>query len=423
MNMIKWLPFKTLITFLLILSGQAALCLTANAETKKSTSPVIREVVYKHLASAQTSHTNNQTQKAFETLAKLNAAKTLNGHERAMMWNQYGAIYYDLNQFNNSIDSYENLLKESGFPLALRRQTLYTLAQLYFTVNKYKTTIDRLQTLFSLSDKPSETAYALQAQAYYKLNNHQKVVDSMNKALSVIDDKNAIPNEQWMVLLQSSLTELGLEQKRVDILKWLVRLFPKKDYMISLAGAYGEMEQSAEQLAIMELAYKKGFLNEERLQLALATLFFIQGSPYKGAKVIQQGLSENLIKKSVSNYTLLANCLRAAQEFEKALSPLTSASQLANDGDIYFTLGSVYFKLGRWQETIDTLTKGLTLEPFNNAGHAWMLLGQAHLNLQAFDLAIDNFTKAKTYADIEKLSDRWIRYANNEKERYEVFNK
>jgi len=68
MNMIKWLPFKTLITFLLILSGQAALCLTANAETKKSTSPVIREVVYKHLASAQTSHTNNQTQKAFETL-------------------------------------------------------------------------------------------------------------------------------------------------------------------------------------------------------------------------------------------------------------------------------------------------------------------------------------------------------------------
>ncbi|OUS06438.1 hypothetical protein A9Q81_02610 [Gammaproteobacteria bacterium 42_54_T18] len=382
--------------------------------------PTIRENTYKLLSISQRAFSNNDSKKALSILDKLNKTATLNSYEKAMMWNQYASIYYGLNNIDKAISSYEKLLSQDNYPKALKVKTTYNIAQLYFFNKQYPQVITKLQRWFTLTNNPSAEAYALQAQAYYYLENHQQVVDSINKAIDIVDKKSLNPKEQWMVLLQSSLNKLGLEKHRLSILKWMVRIFPTKDYMLSLASAYATLDQQKEQLAVMELAYKKGHLNDERLLLALTTLFYAQGVPYKAAKVMQKGLQEKTIKTNSRNLKLLSNCLRAAQEFEKALSPLKQSAKLSNDAETYYQLATTYYQLARWDEAATAFTQALDRHLPSREQRAWVLLGQTYLQKHQFEDAINSFTRASTFNDTQEIANRWVRYAELERDRYEI---
>ncbi len=382
--------------------------------------PTIRENTYKLLSISQREFKNRDTNKALSILDKLNKTVTLNSYEKAMMWNQYASIYYSLDNIEKTISSYENLLAQDNYPKALKAKTYYNIAQLYFINKQYPQVINKLQHWFTLTNSPSAEAYALQAQAYYYLENHQQVVDSINKAIDIVDKKSIDPKEQWMVLLQSSLDKLGLEKHRLSILKWMVRIFPTKDYMLSLASAYATLNKQKEQLAVMELAYKKGHLNDERLLLALTTLFYAQGVPYKAAKVMQKGLKDKTITTNSRNLKLLSNCLRAAQEYEKALSPLQQSAQLSDDAETYYQLATTYYQLARWDEAAKAFTQALDKHLPSREQRAWVLLGQTYLQKHQFEDAINSFTRASTFSDTQEMANRWVRYTELERDRYEI---
>ena len=409
-----------------ILSLLLGLCVILSAISSPAYSnnyqkvPTIRENTYKLLSISQRAFENKDSKKALSILDKLNNTKTLNSYEKAMMWNQYGSIYYGLDNIKKAISSYEKLLAQDRYPKALKEKTYYNIAQLYFFNKQYPQVINNLQHWFKLTNNPSAEAYALQAQAYYYLENHQQVVDSLNKAIDIVDKKSINPKEQWMVLLQSSLDKLGLEKHRLSILKWMVRIFPTKDYMLSLASAYATLDKQKEQLAVMELAYKKGHLNEERLLLALTTLFYAQGAPYKAAKVMQKGLKDKTIKTNSRNLKLLSNCLRAAQEFEKAIPPLTQSAKLSDDAETYYQLATTYYQLARWEEAATAFTQALNRHLPSREQRAWVLLGQTYLQQHKFDDAITSFTRASTFSDTQDLANRWVRYAELERDRYEI---
>lgn len=426
----EWVTMKTnkglsaylqLLAIYLTLSVGLSANQTASAETQSYTKvPTIREKVYKVLSRSQKAYQNNKPAEALSHLDKLKTSTTLNSYEKAMMFNQYGAIYFGLENISEAIASYESLLRQNNYPKALKLKTLYNLAQLYYNEKQYSQVINRLDKWFSLTDSPTEQAYALQAQAYYYLENHQQVVDSINKAIDITNGKKLNPKEQWMVLMQSSLEELGLEEHRLSILKWLVRLFPTKKYMLSLASAYATMEKQKEQLAIMELAYKKGHLDTERLQLSLTTLFYAQGAPYKGAKIMRKGMADGIIKTNSQNLNLLSNCLRASQEFEEALLPIKQSAKLSDNPETYFSLATTYYQLGRWQEASEAFTQALDKNLSRREQRAWLLLGQTYLQLHLFDEAITSFTRASTFKESKDIASRWVRYAEIEQKRYEI---
>jgi len=391
------------------------------AETQSYTKvPTIREKVYKVLSRSQKAYQSNKPAEALSHLDKLKSSPALNSYEKAMMFNQYGAIYFGLENIKEAITSYESLLRQDNYPRALKLKTLYNLAQLYYTEKQYNQVVNRLEKWFTLTDSPTEQAYALQAQAYYYLENHQQVVDSLNKAIDITKGKNSTPKEQWMVLMQSSLEELGLEKHRLSILKWLVRVFPTKKYMLSLASAYATLEKQKEQLAIMELAYKKGHLDSERLQLSLTTLFYAQGAPYKGAKVMRKGMADGIIKTNSQNLNLLSNCLRSSQEFEEALVPIKQSAKLSDNPETYFALATTYYQLGRWQEASEAFTQSLDKNLSRREQRAWILLGQTYLQLHQFDEAITSFTRASAFKETKEIAERWVRYAEIEQKRYEI---
>ncbi|PCJ45112.1 MAG: hypothetical protein COA99_05550 [Moraxellaceae bacterium] len=404
---------------LLLIANSAAARNFANVST-------LNESTYKILSSAQKSLKKGNYRLAITVLDTLKKSPSLNGYEKAMMWSQYGAVHFSAGDLLKATAAYEKLLLQEKYPKGLKLKTLFNLAQIYFKTNQYRQTISRLNNWFELTDTPTEQAYFLQAQANYYLQNHQQVVDNLNQALAIVKAKNIEPNEQWLLMLQSSLDSLGLAEHRLGILKWMLRLFPTKDYMLSLAGTYGILEKQPEQLAIMELAYKKDYLDTEPLLLTLASLLYFQGAPYKAANVVQQGFNNNTIKTNPRNLLFLSNCLRAAQEFEQALPVLKQSAKISDNADTYYLLATTYYQLGRWQLAADAFSLALDKKLTRNQRRTWMLLGQTYLQLHQFDNAKSSFIQASTFENNnensnekdETIASQWLVYTEQEQKRF-----
>lgn len=384
--------------------------------------PAMRDSTYKQLAAAQAEQDKNQLNSAIGILNTLKNNSSLNGYERAMAWNMLGYIYYEQEAFHDSIDAYERVVAEKDIPEGLRLSTLYTLSQLYFLVEKYDAAINALQQWFDKTKKPNEEAYALLAQAYYQTSNHQLVVDNLLKAIDIVEHKNKPPQEQWLQLLQSSYIELGLAEKQIAILKWLIQIYPKKDYLLSLSSTYGILDKNREQLAVLEIAYKKGYLEQQNQVLMLASLLYSQGAPYKAAKVIEKGLSDKLITRDLGHLKFLASAWIAAKEHEKAIPVLEEAAKKSTQGELFRMVGNAYYQQGKWSQAASAYREALSMKDISNPEHLWLLTGQAHINAKDFELAQSAFEKALEFEKTKKSARNWLQFTFTEQQRFAAYN-
>ena len=85
-----------------------------------------------------------------------------------------------------------------------------------------------------------------------------------------------------LILQRAIFYELKQPQKVKDVLIKMVKLFDELA-MIQLAGMYGELGEERKQLAIMETAYQRGFVNTSADVFNMAQLYYYHRVPYKGA--------------------------------------------------------------------------------------------------------------------------------------------
>ena len=381
----------------------------------------VDENVYKGLNNAQQFIDQDNPQAAFDVLQKLKQRSALSPYEKAMIDNQLGYLHYQQNRLNQAISAFEAVIAYEPIPEALLQSTLYTLAQIYFEKEAYPKSIQALRRWFSVVENPTEDAYALLAQAYSQTNNHRLVVDNLNKALAILEEKNLSPVEQWLVMLQSSYSELGLIEHRVDIMKWLIRIYPKKDYFLALSTAYGLLDKRSEQLSVLEIAYKNDMLDQSSELLTLASLMFSGGAPYKAAKVLEKGIREETVTANVRNLKFLASAWIDAKEFEKAIPVLKRAAEASKTGEIDVMVGNSYFNLGEWQPAAEAFQKALEKGSINRPEKIWLLVGQCYLRLKEFNTAERIFKKALEFEDVKEQADKWLRYTMLEEQRYEAY--
>ncbi|MCG8670073.1 MAG: tetratricopeptide repeat protein [Pseudomonadales bacterium] len=396
-------------------------CVLFSPTLSIAASYTLSDKIYKSLTKAQTYNDKKQPDQAIQLLEKLLKSKALKRYEIAMINNQLGYLYYQENRSKASINAFKVVTKIEEVPEALKQSSLYTLAQIYFEQENYNEAIQVLKRWFSIVKNPSEDAYAFLAQAYYQTNNHQLVVDNMNKAINIIEQKNLSPIEQWLVMLQSSYSELGLIENRIGVMKWLIRIYPEKDYFLALSTAYGILDKRNKQLSVLEIAYKKGYLEQSSELLTLASLMFSQGAPYKAAKVLKKGIDEDKIKPTLRNFKFLASAWIAAQEFEKSIPVLKKAAVLSATGEIDVMVGNSYYNTGQWQQAANAFQKALEKGDINHAEKIWLLVGQCYLNLKEFETAQKIFAEAVKFKEVSEKAEKWLRYTTLEEQRYQAY--
>jgi tetratricopeptide (TPR) repeat protein len=378
--------------------------------------PAMRETVYAKLSEAQTAADAEDFARAVRILDELAKRDDLNSYELAQLWNFYGFIHYSNDDYPRSLKAYEKVLAQPDLPEAMENDTLYTLAQLSFTSDQYAKTVEYLQRWFAAASEPGPEPYILLGQAYYQLERYEQAIGPVETALRIAREQGKPIKEGWYLLLRAFHFELGNFPKVVEVLESLLRSYPKKEYWTQLAAMYGEIGQDEKQLISYELAHLQGLLTEGSEIVLLAQLYLQEDVPFKAATVLEQGMEAGVVEKNAANWRLLSQAWTLAQEDRKAITALSEAARLSDDGELDVRLAQAWLNLGDWTKAADAagsaLEKGVERE-----SDVQIVLGMALFNLDRFEQARNTFRLAQDDARNGPAARQWIDYIEQEQDR------
>jgi tetratricopeptide (TPR) repeat protein len=148
------------------------------------------------------------------------------------------------------------------------------------------------------------------------------------------------------------------------------------------------MEDQQTALAIMELANMAGVLTEQDEILRMAELADFNDLPHRCAKIISEGLASRKIQPTQKVHERNATCWMRAREFAEAITPLTRAAELAEDGDSFVRLAEVQTQRREWEGVITAADRALEKGKLTDPALANLLKGVALYNLDKNDEAV-----------------------------------
>lgn len=387
-------------------------------ETRRT--PALRNKVYEKLAEAQAAAEAKDlatAQKILDGMIEAGGKKALNSYELANVYNLYAFIHYSREDYKQALQAYEEVVSQADIPLAMEINTRYTIAQLYFVQEDWKRGIDALLKWFDMTDSPNANAYVLLAQGYYQMKDYDSALFNVEKAISMYNEKDKLPKEQWYNLARFLYFEKNDIPKTVDTLELLLQHYPKKQYWVQLSHMYGEQRKEADQLSAMETAYVQGLLDKGTEQVTMAYLYLNRDVPYKAAKVMDSGLKDGTIEDKSKNWEIAGSAWRQAQEVDKAIPAMEKAAAKAETGELYARLGNIYLDGDQNEKAITAITRGLNRGGVKRPDTARLVLGMAYFNTKQYDKAREAFKAAARDERSAKYAAQWMKYMDSELER------
>lgn len=399
-------------------------------ERKTKRVPTLRSKVYDQLSRAQALADDGKQAEAFDVLDTVKGkASSMNSYELAMMYNFYGFIHYEMENFDQAIEAFETVVKQQPIPETFEQATLFSLAQLHMMRGNYDKTIDFIEkweeiqlSLYPNKEIPAKNL-VLKAQAMYQKQDYNAASKYINAAILQVEtnDLGFQVEEQWYVLQRAVYYELKQPEQVKNVLLKLIKQFEAPKYWIQLAGMYGELGQEEKQLAIMEIAEQKDFIMTGSDMFNLAQLYYYHQMPYKAALLMEKAIEEGKLKEDERNLTFLAQSLNFAKESEKAVPVMLAAAKLSDSGELYAQLGEMYLNMDKWQEAIEASERAIEKGSLRNEGQAYLVIGMAKFNAGDYNDALNQLAKAQSYDKTRKMASQWSKFVEGEKQQSQAY--
>lgn len=401
-----------------------AVAQTKPSEKQTRKVPTLRSKVYEQLSRAQTAADEGNIAEAISILDEVEGKKdSMNSYERAMMYNFYGFIYYNDEQYEKALSSFGQVVEQQPIPRKFEMSTLFSLSQLHLMQGNFADTIKYLERWESLNegDIPPKNK-VLKAQAYYQNKQYEEAAGQIDMAVAEHEAKGMIPDEGWLILQRAVYYELKDPKKVRDILVKLVKLFDEPKYWIQLAGMYGELGEERKQLAIMETAYQQGYIESAADLFNLAQLYYYHRAPYKGALIMEQGIKQGTLEKNLRNWRFLGQSWQLAKENQKAIPALTEAAALSDDGELDAQLAQIYLNAEQWEDALASADRALEKGELRNPGLAYLVKGMALYNKKQYAKALEQLAEAEKHPKSQGMAQQWSKFVESEKVSQERMN-
>ncbi len=344
---------------------------------------------------------------ALEVVDALAKRRKLQPPEVAQIHRFRAYIYVNKGQNEQATGEFEKSLALNAMEPEAEQVMMYSLAQIYTELGRYDEALALINRWFDAVESPKADAYFLKAMILVQQKNFADAAEPSARALELSEK----PKESWLTLDGVIQTQLKNYARVEKTLEQLVELAPGKvQYWTQLAAVQQHLDHEEKALATMQLAYEAGLLKGEKELRQLASLLFLRQQPYECAQVVQRGMADGIIRESADAYRLVANCLIAARESEKALEPLARAGELSTDGSTYLLLGQLHLQRDRFDQAIEALEKGLAKVDPKQLGSAHLLLGIALLGDERFDEAEKAFQGAVDDAKVGRAAESYLKF-------------
>ena len=386
--------------------------------------PAMSEAVFNQLAEAQEMVELKDYVGAHEHLQKTLERRRINGNERAQIHNLLAYVALEQEDNTTGIFHLEKVLGEGDqITEGLEVNTLYTLAQLFFIEEKYEKSLEYMKRRMAKEVNPSPQQLVFLGQIYYQKGDIPAATVEIERAIEVAQAANLEVKESWWAMLRYFYYEQKDIPKAVDILKILVRDFPKQDYWIQLCGMYSELEQEDMVMACFETAHLAGHLDRETLMRNYAGLLFNAGAPYRAAKYFKEAMDAEIVKASEDNYTTLGQGYQFSQEHEDAIHAFEAAAKLSEEGNIYESLTQLYFERDDYEKCVDAAESAASKGGVRRESSLLIVKGLCLYNLDELNKARTAFVDSRRVSrrrgddSDERTAGQWITYIDKEKVR------
>ena len=391
----------------------------ARDKQKTKQAQAVSKEVYDKITQAQDAVDEDKLDSALRILQTLNRSDKLTEYERQNVLNYLGYVHYNRGDALAAIRTYEEMLRIPSLEEQIRKQTVYTLAQLATMEEQYVKAIRLLEEWFVLEINPASAPYILYAQNLYQENRYSDMIKPIETAMEVAKKRKKPVKEDWYVLLNFAYFQQEDYRKVRDIQKILLVNWPKKRYWFSLAGAYTELGEENNLFASYDAAHTQELLERESELVTMAQLYMQHEVPYKAGTLLEAEMESGRVKRNAKNYRLLSQAWQLAQEDEKSIPALKEAARLSDEGELDLRLGNAYLNLGRYGECVSSVQAGLRKGGIKSPDNAQISLGMCLYNQQKYTASINAFREARKTRRSARISNQWIKVINSDIKRNE----
>ena len=386
-----------------------------NQKTKQA--QAVSKAVYDRIQKAQEAIDADDPNAALKILGALKGKKGLTEYELQNVLNYIGFVHYNLDNIPQAIATYQEMLRIPSIEDQIRKQTLYTMAQLFTMQEQYSDAIATLDKWFVIETNPAPDPFILYAQNLYQVNRYADMVEPIESAMAVAVKRELAVKEDWYVLLNFAYFQQENYEKVRDIQKVLLVNWPRKRYWFSLAGAYTELGEEMNLVAAYDAAMTQGLLEKEAELVTMAQLYMQHEVPYKAGTLMEKEMTDGRVAKNAKNYRLLSQAWTLASEDEKSIPALQQAARLSDEGELNLRLGNAHLNLGQYGECVTAIQDGVKKGGIKSPDNAQVSLGMCLYNQKKYRDAIVAFREAGKTSRSRKISRQWITVIESDLER------
>ncbi len=397
----------------------AILLTTAGAVTAQESCPPYEERDVK--SQALTESTYNKLSGIYEDIGEENYAeaaadleKLLNkadddGYERAIILQALGHTDSSRERYDRALRYFKESVALDALPNMQQFQMMFAIAQLEIMNERYQEGLETLNEWFCKvpPDQIKANAYVLRANAYIELEDYRASLRAINKAIEMTEE----PKKNYYQVKLASHYELDQLSEAATTLKTMIELWPEDESLWKqLSSVYLNLKRESEALAVLELAYKRGYLDKSNEIEQLSSLYQLMDIPYQAAQVLEQGISDGVVESTEKFWERVGNAWYQARELDKALAAYEKAGSRSDDGKLDLRRGFILVDRQDWDAAKTSLQRAVEKGGIsdNETGNAWLLIGMAEMNLERYSAAVEAFNKAQRFRSSRAAAGQWI---------------
>jgi tetratricopeptide (TPR) repeat protein len=348
-----------------------------------------------------------------EALARLEGLSLgrANDYDKAVVLKFMGFAYYGLDRPDDAMAKIKEALDLHALDEAEQTRLEFNLAQLYMQADRNQEARQLLESWLARTTEVNQQQHYTLAVVYHRLEEKDKALEH---ALLSLEGPET-PKEGWLQLAQAIYLERDDYANAARVVERMAALYPKKNHWVQLTALYAQLDRDEEALAVLQIAYHGGLLDQDKELRRLGRACMNQEIPYVAAQIFQKGLEQKTIEADSEAWELLANSLIFAREVPKAIEPMKRAAEAWKNGDLYLRLAYLLVEQEDWEAAADALSKAFAkadLSP-KRQGSAQLLLGMTRFNLKQIDGAEIAFRRAREFADQRDAADQWLKHLDD----------
>lgn len=324
-------------------------------------------------------------------------------------------LKYNDGDLKGAIDSLKQSLDIGVMPNDTFFQLEYELAQFYLADEQYQQSVDTVEKWRAEGKRETAESYALEGNAYYRLEKYPEAIAAMKKAMSMTDK----PESSWNQILMAAYSESGQADQAARLAQQQLASNPNDATAMNNAVAVlMQAQKYPEAIDLMEKARASGSLKDEKQYVNLAKLYLITGQnsddPKPNAKkseaVLEDGMAKGVVSSSYDNQKLLGDAAYIAGDESKAIAAYRKAIPMASDGEAALRAGQLLLGQQKYSDA-RTLIKQAIAKGVKHKGTAYMMLAEAERGLKNKPGAIAAMKQAAQDPATAAKAKAWLKQA------------